>query len=70
MSVKEEVKTLLAREAFTMTKLAVEMTKISGRKYTMKSISDKLARKTLKSEEFILILNILKYKIELKKIEK
>ncbi|CDE59381.1 putative uncharacterized protein [Fusobacterium sp. CAG:439] len=70
MSVKEEVKTLLAREAFTMTKLAVEMTKISGRKYTMKSISDKLARKTLKYEEFILILNILKYKIELKKIEK
>ena len=48
MSVKEEVKTLLAREAFTMTKLAVEMTKISGRKYTMKSISDKLARKTLR----------------------
>lgn len=70
MSVKEEVKTLFAREAFTMTKLAVEMTKISGRKYTMKSISDKLARKTLKYEEFILILNILKYKIELKKIEK
>lgn len=70
MSVKEEVKTLLAREAFTMTKLADEMTKISGRKYTMKSISDKLARKTLKYEEFILILNILKYKIELKKIEK
>ena len=70
MSVKEEVKTLLSREAFTMTKLAVEMTKISGRKYTMKSISDKLARKTLKYEEFILILNILKYKIELKKIEK
>ena len=70
MSVKEEVKTLLASEAFTMTKLAVEMTKISGRKYTMKSISDKLARKTLKYEEFILILNILKYKIELKKIEK
>lgn len=70
MSVKEEVKTLLAREAFTMTKLADEMTKISGRKYTMKSISDKLARKTLKYEEFILILHILKYKIELKKIEK
>lgn len=70
MSVKEDVKTLLAREAFTMTKLADEMTKISGRKYTMKSISDKLARKTLKYEEFILILNILKYKIELKKIEK
>ncbi len=70
MSVKEDVKTLLAREAFTMTKLAAEMTKISGRKYTMKSISDKLARKTLKYEEFMLIISILKYKIELKKIEK
>ena len=68
MTVKEDIKMLLAKEAVTMTKLAEEMTKISGKPYTMKSISDKLARQTLQYREFILILEILKYKMELKKI--
>ncbi len=68
MSVKEDVKYLLAKEAMTMTKLAEKMAEATGKPYTMKSISDKLARRTLKYEEFILILKILNYKIELKKI--
>lgn len=68
MSVKEEVKMLLAKEAFTMTQLAKKMTDLSGKKYTMKCISDKLARKTLKYEEFILILKILGYTTEYKKL--
>ncbi len=68
MSVKEEVKTLLAKEATTMVALAKKMTEISGKKYTMKSISDKLARKTLKYEEFSLILKILGYSVEYKKL--
>lgn len=67
MSVKEDIKTLLAREAMTMTKLAAEMERISGKPYTMKSISDKLARQTLQYKEFILILEVLNYKMELKK---
>ncbi len=68
MSVKEEVKTLLAKEATTMVELAKKMTELSGKKYTMKSISDKLARKTLKYEEFSLILKILGYSMEYKKL--
>ncbi len=68
MSVREDVKQLLARENRTMTWLAQEMTNISGKKYTMKSISDKLARKTLQYEEFILIIKILDYKIKFEKI--
>lgn len=68
MSVREDVKQLLARENRTMTWLASEMTKLSGKKYTLKSISDKLARKTLQYEEFILVLKILKYELEFKKI--
>lgn len=67
MSVKEDVKMLLAKEAYTMTQLAVKMSELSGKKYTMKSISDKLARKTLQYEEFMLILKILGYGIEFKK---
>lgn len=68
MSVKEDVKMLLAKEAYTMTKLADELTKLSGKKYTMKSISDKLARKTMQYEEFVLILKVLGYEIDFRKI--
>lgn len=67
MSVKEDVKMLLAKEARTMTWLAAEMSKLSGKKYTMKSISDKLARRTLQYEEFMLILRALNYSAEYKK---
>ena len=68
MSVKEDVKMLLAKEGKTMTWLATEMSKISSKKYSMKSISDKLARRTLQYEEFSLILKILNYKAEYTKI--
>jgi len=44
------------------------MTELSRSKYTMKSISDKLARKTLKHQEFSLILKILGYAVEYKKL--
>ena len=68
MGVKEDIKILPAKEAMTMTKLAQLMTEETGQRYTMKSISDKLARKTLRYEEFITILNIMDYKMELKKV--
>ena len=68
MSVKDDVKILLAKEAMTMTKLAEKMAEASGKPYTMKSISDKLARQTLQYREFTLILDVLKYKMELKKL--
>ena len=69
MSVKEDVKMLLAKEAYTMTNHAEEMTKLSNKIYTMKSISDKLARKTLQYEEFMLILKVLNYEVEYKRIK-
>ena len=69
ITVREDVKQLLARENRTMTWLAGEMTKISGKKYSMKSISDKLARKTLQYEEFILIIKILNYEMKFEKIK-
>ena len=69
VAVREDVKQLLARENRTITWLAEEMTKLSNKKYTLKSISDKLARKTLQYEEFILILKILNYEMKFKKIK-
>ena len=67
MSVKEDVKQLLAKEGKTMTWLAVQMTQEKKKKYTMKSISDKLARKTMQYEEFMMILKILDYTIKFEK---
>jgi len=51
----------------TMKKLAEKMQEKTGYPYNLKVISDKLARKTLKYEEFKVILDILDYDIEYKK---
>lgn len=67
MSVKEDVKFLLAKEAMTMKRLAELMKEKTGYPYNLKVISDKLARKTLKYEEFRVILDILGYDIDYKK---
>lgn len=67
MSVREDVKFLLAKEAMTMKKLAEIMCERTGYPYSLKVISDKLARKTLKYEEFKIILDILGYDIEFHK---
>ena len=61
MSVKEDVKLLLAKEAMTMKRLAELMKEKTGYPYNLKVISDKLARRTLKYEEFRVILDILNY---------
>lgn len=67
MSVREDVKLLLAKEAVTMKSIAGKMKDRTGYPYNLKVLSDKLARKTLKYEEFKLITDILGYDIELKK---
>ena len=64
MSVKEEVKLLLAKEGMTMKRVAEIMKEKTGYPYSLKVISDKLARKTLKYEEFKTILDILGYDIQ------
>ena len=67
ISVREDVKLLLAKEAVTMKSIAEKMKDRTGYPYNLKVLSDKLARKTLKYEEFKLITDILGYNIELKK---
>ena len=67
MSVREDVKLLLAKEAVTMKSIAEKMKDRTGYPYNLKVLSDKLARKTHKYEEFKLITDILGYDIELKK---
>lgn len=67
MTIREDIKSLLAKESFTITKLAEELTEKTGKKYTVKSISQKLSRNTLRYEEFKLITEILGYKINIEK---
>jgi len=67
MSVREDVKLLLAKEAVTMKRLAELMKEKTGYPYNLKVISDKLARKTLKYEEFKVILDILGYEYSIRK---
>lgn len=63
MSIREDIKVLIARKALTMTKVAEKLTE-RGRKTSPKSLSNKLARKTIKFEEVREIADILGYKIE------
>lgn len=67
MAVREEIKSLLAKEGYTITRIADEMTKKVGKKYTVKGLSQKLANNTLKYEEFRQIVEILGYSIKLEK---
>jgi len=68
MSVRAEIKYLLFKENSSITKIAKEMTKITGKEYTMRSLSQKLLRGTLRADEYKLIVNILGYEVKLAKL--
>ena len=55
MSVKTDIKTILAESDVTITKVADEISRITGKRCTQSNISQKLSRGTLKYEEAKLI---------------
>lgn len=65
MSIKEDIKMLLAKKAMTMTALAKSLTD-NGTKSSVKSLSNKLSRQSIKFEEVRKIMDILGYDIEYK----
>lgn len=65
MTVKEDIKSLLAKDSWTITKMAERMTEKTGKTYTVKTLSQKLTNSTLKYDEFKIMVDILGYKIEL-----
>ncbi len=65
MSIREDIKMLLAKKAITMTELAKRLTD-NGKTTSVKSLSNKLSRKTIKFEEVRAILDIIGYDIEYK----
>ena len=65
MTVKEDIKSLLAKESYTITDMAKELTERTGKKYTIKTLSQKLTNGTLRYDEYKNIIEILGYKIDL-----
>lgn len=68
MDVRNYVKSLLILKCITITKLAQMMTAKTGKKYTMRSLSSKLARESLSLKEAYIIADLIGY--EIKFIEK
>lgn len=64
MSIREELKSILALNAMTITKLADLANEKDKVKYTPQSISEKLSRGTIKYEEVRFLLDILGYDIK------
>ncbi len=67
MSSKEDIKILLAKENITLTELAKKLSVKTGKSYTLKGLSRKLAIDSLKYNEFKDIVEVLGYKLELTK---
>ena len=67
MSVREDLKILLVKEKMTLTELAKEAEQLTGKKYTVHSLSQKLVNNTMKYDEMKLLAGILGYKIKFEK---
>lgn len=64
MVLKNYIKSLLSLNAYTIKKLAEEMTVKTGKKYTQGSLSNKINRETISLKEAFVIADILGYKLE------
>lgn len=64
MSVRTDIKALLAENDVSITHIADKMSEITGKNYSRSNISQKLLRKTLKYEEAKLIGEILGYELK------
>ena len=64
MNIRAQINFWLSLNQYNYEKLAAEMTKLSGKKYTRGSLNGKLVRDTLTFNELELIAKILGYKIE------
>ena len=70
MNIRATINYWLSLNQSDYNKLASEMTKLTGKRYTRGSINGKLCRGTLSINEFELIAKIFGYAIEFKKCPK
>ena len=64
IEVREQIKSLAARRAVSLTNLAAQMAEMTGKKYSIDTISARLRRGTVTYNEVLLICKILHYKID------
>jgi len=64
MRARDQVKTMLATRAMTMTKLAEIMTEKTGKVYSPNNLSGKLGKNMLRYSEMQLICEILDFSID------
>ena len=64
MGIKEDIKSILAKEAKTMTEIASILYKTENCRTAMSNLSNKLSRNTIKYEEVRQIADILGYDIQ------
>lgn len=69
MTVKQEVKVMLARRGLTMKKLIEMLNEKHNRKDSIQNLSNKLNNNTIKYREVEEIAEILNFKIEFKQID-
>lgn len=68
MSVREDLKILLVKEQMTLTELAKEAENISGKKYTVYGLSQKLVNSSMKYDEMKFLAKVLGYDIKFEKV--
>lgn len=64
MDVRNELKSLIAKNGTTLKKICESLTLLSDKSYSGNNITNKLRRKTIKFEEVQEILDVLGYHIE------
>ncbi len=69
MTVRKDIKVLLAENDISITYLAEQMSKITGKYYSRSNISQKLIRGTLKYEEAKIIASILGYELKFNRVK-
>ena len=69
MSVRTDIKTLLAENDVSITKLASMISEKTGKHYSQSNISQKLMRNTLKYDEAKMIGELLGYKLKFVRVK-
>ncbi len=69
MSLKDAIKGLVQSNGWNYVRLADEMTKISGKTYTNKKLSQMITNETIRYKEMLLLYQILGYTLRIEKNE-
>lgn len=64
MDIRNEIKSLIAKNGTTLKKICEQLTEKTGKSYVGNNLTNKLRRNTIKFEEVQDILDVLDYHIE------